>query len=155
MTDTKSDVSGHPSWYVCTVSGEPASKANSRRHVIRHGRSASIKSEKALNYGESFKQKALEQPIDGDVILAVRVWYRSRRPDLDITLIKDLLQGQARRFGGKRVVTFPGFAYFNDRQVKAEFALHSLDKNWPRSHIVVAPLADAEEVVAYMLRGEY
>ena len=31
---------------------------------------------------------------DEKVVLAVKVWYRTKRPDLDISLIQDLLEGK-------------------------------------------------------------
>ena len=71
-------------WYITTVLGETASAKNQRRHVRIGGKSASIKSQKALDYTTGFCMQAREQPLDGDLILCVRVWYRSYRPDLDI-----------------------------------------------------------------------
>jgi hypothetical protein len=109
--------------------GEPASKSNSRRLVRFGGLSRLIKSHKALSYSDSFKQQAKELElagasglISGDVRVTMHIYYASRRPDLDESLILDLLQG---------------VAYMNDRQVKEKHIYWGLDKERPRSEITV------------------
>lgn len=107
------------------ITGEPASKANSRRLVHWRGVSRMIKSEKALTYSESFKRQmcsSQHEPLDGDVAVKIHIWYASRRPDLDESLILDLLQG---------------FAYTNDRQVKQKHIYWGLDKDNPHCKIWV------------------
>lgn len=108
-----------------TIYGEPASKANSRRVVRIGNRVASIKSEKALNYSSMFKQQIPEGivPIEGDVVVNITIYYASRRPDLDESLILDLLQG---------------VTYLNDRQVKEKHIFWGLDKENPRTIIEVS-----------------
>ena len=88
-----------------TIFGEPASKANSRKIVRYGGVSRLIKSSKALNYVDLFKAQIAPawKPLDGDVVVTIDIYYASRRPDLDESLILDLLQGHM---------------YLNDRQVK-------------------------------------
>jgi Holliday junction resolvase RusA-like endonuclease len=107
-----------------TIEGEPASKANSRRRV-RSGKY--IKSEKALNYCDTFNAQAAWitknlVPFDGPVCVSMTIWYRSRRPDLDESLILDLLQGHA---------------YVDDRKVHEKHITWALDRNRPRAEIVV------------------
>ncbi|HAI44573.1 MAG TPA: hypothetical protein DCM40_43970, partial [Maribacter sp.] len=88
------------------IEGEPASKANSRRSVLIGGKPRFIKSKKALNYEKMFKdqiQFCKLNCFEGDVGVEIKIFYASRRPDLDESLILDLMQG---------------FAYENDRQVK-------------------------------------
>ncbi len=87
------------------IFGEPASKANSRRVVHYGGMSRLIKSAKALSYSDVFKQqcKPLATLMTGDLRITLHIYYASRRPDLDESLILDLLQG---------------YVYANDRQVK-------------------------------------
>jgi Holliday junction resolvase RusA-like endonuclease len=108
------------------IFGEPASKANSRKMVYIHGKPMFIKSEKALAYAKAFKQQCVggtSRQIDGDVSVTIRIWYASRRPDLDESLILDLLQG---------------VAYENDRQVKEKHIYWMpVDKANPRCEIVV------------------
>jgi Holliday junction resolvase RusA-like endonuclease len=109
------------------ILGEPASKANSRRQVFIHGKSMFIKSAKALSYCKSFKQQAESQKqmlFSGDVAVTIRIWYASRRPDLDESLILDLLQD---------------IAYSNDRQVKEKHIYWmGVDKLNPRCEIEVS-----------------
>lgn len=112
---------------VQVVYGEPASKANSRKFVTIGGRPRIIKSEKALSYADAFKQQArpLNPLIEGDVRVSMKIWYASRRPDLDESLILDLMQG---------------VFYLNDRQVKEKHIYWGLDKENPRTEIVVEPM---------------
>jgi Holliday junction resolvase RusA-like endonuclease len=109
------------------IFGEPASKANSRRVVRIGGMSRLIKSQKALTYSELFQQQTKrDQPlIHADVRVTMHIWYASRRPDLDESLILDLLQG---------------VAYVNDRQVKEKHIYWHLDPAEPRTEIVVEEL---------------
>lgn len=60
--------------------------------------------------------------MDGDVRVTLHIWYASRRPDLDESLILDLLQG---------------VAYRNDRQVKEKHVFWHLDPHSPRTNILV------------------
>ena len=122
--------------YVTTILGQPYSKANSRRMVVNHGRLRSIKSKKALQYLDSFAiQCRTRTPLfEGDLVVGMRIYYGSLKPDLDESLILDAMQGSV---------------YLNDRQVKAKFILHDLDRENPRSIIVVAPLDMVTDVVSY------
>jgi Holliday junction resolvase RusA-like endonuclease len=109
------------------IFGEPASKANSRRLVSRGSKSLFIKSQKALDYVEMFKQQCPDfyHPFECDVCVEMTIYYASRRPDLDESLILDLLQG---------------VTYLNDRQVKRKVIDWGLDKENPRCLIRVTPL---------------
>jgi Holliday junction resolvase RusA-like endonuclease len=112
------------------IFGEPASKANSRRQVFVKGRSMFIKSAKALTYASAFKLQAenqIPEMLSGDVVVTIRIWYASRRPDLDESLILDLLQD---------------VTYANDRQVKEKHIYWmGVDKLNPRCEIEVRSLA--------------
>ena len=112
-----------------TIFGEPASKANSRKMVYVRGKPMFIKSEKALSYASTFKQQALapDEMLAGDVAVHIKIWYASRRPDLDESLILDLLQG---------------VAYENDRQVKEKHIYWALDKENPRCEIRVEKIRE-------------
>lgn len=109
-----------PSTVEFTVYGEPASKANSRRWTGKFF----IKSEKALNYGKTFTQQCptLDMLMVGDLRITVKIFYKSRRPDLDPSLIFDLMQGKI---------------YVNDRQLKEHHIYWGLDPDNPRSEIKV------------------
>jgi Holliday junction resolvase RusA-like endonuclease len=103
-----------------TILGEPASKSNSRRWTGRR----LIKSIKALNYSDMFKRQCpvLDPLMDGDLRVTMKIWYASRRPDLDASLIFDLMQD---------------CIYKNDRAIKEQHLYWGLDKNNPRAEITV------------------
>lgn len=126
------------------IYGEPASKANSRRAVVIKKRPAFIKSEKALNYQESALQQIPENArlrMSCNVKVTIRIYYASLRPDLDESLILDILQD--RYIGGRkkknRILVQPG-VYKNDRQVKRKFVIHDIDRDNPRAEITVREL---------------
>jgi hypothetical protein len=106
------------------IFGEPASKANSRRVVKFGNMSRLIKSQKALNYSDAFKQQCtpLAKLMSGDIRMTLHIYYASRRPDLDESLILDLLQG---------------VVYLNDRQVKERHVFWGLDKENPRAEMLI------------------
>jgi len=114
-----------------TVFGEPASKANSRKKVIINGKTRFIRSAKALGLSAdwdiqwpkmSHRNTAL---MEGDIRASFWLYYASRRPDLDESIILDLLEGRA---------------YRNDRQVRERHTYWRLDKNQPRSVFLLAPM---------------
>ncbi len=114
------------------VYGEPASKANSRRVVAfkrKDGgtRIGVIKSQKALSYVDAFQMQCpkLKELITADVSVTMTIYYASRRPDLDESVILDAMQG---------------LIYLNDRQVKEKHVYWGLDKERPRAEIIVEVL---------------
>lgn len=111
------------------IFGEPASKANSRRVVKFGNMSRLIKSQKALNYSEAFKQQCtpLRTLMSGDLKVTMWIYYASRRPDLDETLILDLMQG---------------CVYENDRQVKERHTYWGLDPARPRAEIIIEKIPE-------------
>ena len=123
-----------------TIAGEPASKANSRRLVSVRGRPMFIKSKKALAYKKAFELQCPQRKNlytkDQDLIVAMKIFYKTRRPDLDESLILDLLQG---------------FVYENDRQVKMKYIEWGLDKERPRTHIVISTIDNKEKVIETLL----
>jgi len=106
------------------IKGEPASKANSRRVVKFGSMSRLIKSQKALDYSEYFRQQVtpITPLMSGDIRMHITIFYASRRPDLDESLILDLLQG---------------LVYVNDRQVKERHTYWGLDSENPRAEIII------------------
>ena len=120
-----------------TVYGEPASKANSRKMVLIKGRPALIKSQKARDYVTTFEQQCpvLEVPTTEDVVVEMMIYYASRRPDLDESLILDCMQCRV---------------YKNDRQVKQKFIYWGLDKENPRSVIRVRS-CDIKKIPDYLI----
>ena len=73
------------------ILGEPASKANSRKIVRLKGRPISIKSDKARKYVNTFCDQCekLDELFKSDVCVEMLIYYSSRRPDLDESLILD------------------------------------------------------------------
>ena len=111
------------------IFGEPASKANSRRVVRYGGMSRLIKSKKALSYSDVFLQQCPTLPtlMTGDLRITLHIYYASRRPDLDESLILDLLQGRV---------------YGNDRQVKERHCYWGLDTESPRTEMIIEKIAE-------------
>ena len=123
-----------------TIEGEPASKANSRKIVLIGGKPASIKSDKARLYVKMFNAQCpqLDELMEGDLSVHMKIFYASRRPDLDESLILDLMQG---------------FIYKNDRQVKQKHIFWGLDKERPRTIIKVSKItqeADLENTSCFV-----
>ena len=110
-----------------TIEGEPASKANSRKIVTIRGRPVSIKSDKARKYAAGFLHqcKKLDDLFEGDVSVEILIYYATRRPDLDESLILDCMQGNV---------------FINDRQVKQKHIYWGLDRDRPRTVIRVSAL---------------
>tara|TARA_R110000803_G_scaffold107700_1_gene175836 strand:+ start:350 stop:742 length:393 start_codon:yes stop_codon:yes gene_type:complete len=110
-----------------TIEGEPASKSNSRKIVNFGKRMALIKSQKARDYEKIFANQCpvLENLIEKDVTVELIIYYASRRPDLDESVILDCMQGKI---------------YLNDRQVKQKYIHWGLDRERPRTHVRVSAL---------------
>lgn len=133
-----------------TILGEPASKANSRQIVTIAGRPSSIKSKKA----RTFEQDALpqippaaRQRLEGPVRVTLRIWYASERPDLDESIVLDVLQDRWKTVKTKcldgvhreRELLQHG-VYRNDRQVREKHVYHAIDRKNPRVEVMVEPL---------------
>ena len=120
--------------YTLTIHGEPASKANSRQLVLIKGRMVPIKSKKALSYMRAFDQqcRVLDPLMEEDLAIAMKIYYKTRRPDLDESLILDLLQGRV---------------YKNDRAIKLKYVEHGLSKDDPRVTMAIGPLEQSPEVI--------
>ena len=67
--------------------------------------------------------------MTGDLKVTMTIYYASRRPDLDESLILDLMQG---------------LVYENDRQVKERHTYWGLDKENPRAEIIIDQLEKKE-----------
>ena len=107
-----------------TILGEPASKSNSRQLVTIHGKPAFIKSKKARSYLRDFAVQCptLNPLLEGDLAITMTIHYRTKRPDLDESVILDALQGKI---------------YGNDRQIKEKHVFHGIDKANPRVDIAI------------------
>ena len=118
---------GRTQAFTVTILGQPYSKANSRRAVLIKGVTRFIKSDKARAYVEAFAKQCpvLDPMFEGDVHVEAVIYYETRRPDLDESLILDCLQGRV---------------YRNDRQVRSKYIVGRIDREEPRAIITVSPL---------------
>lgn len=133
-----------------TILGEPASKANSRQ-LVTFGRGAKarpalIKSEKAREYEKTALEQippAVRVMLAGPVRVALRIFYASERPDLDESVILDVLQARYSRLeDGERRLVRAG-VYVNDRQVREKHVYHAIDRANPRAEIEIEELVQA------------
>lgn len=136
-----------------TIFGEPASKANSRVLSVvgpkDNSRTILRKGNKALNYERMAQMQipaSARQRLEGPVRVTLRIWYASERPDLDESIVLDVLQDRWTRtkpgnpiVPGRRVLVQRG-VYRNDRQVREKHVFHGIDSKNPRTEVVVEPL---------------
>jgi Holliday junction resolvase RusA-like endonuclease len=120
-----------------TILGEPVSKANGRKLATvgkKDGpkRTLFIKSAKARAYErDASMQIPAQWPlITGPVFVRATLWYASERPDLDESIVLDVIQGRI---------------YVNDRQVREKWIKHGIDRANPRAEITVQPLVAQQE----------
>ncbi|MEI7443283.1 MAG: hypothetical protein WCK28_00195 [Burkholderiales bacterium] len=124
------------------ILGEPASKANQRKIVTIGGKAALIKSQKARDYERDALRQippAARVRLEGPVEVTLRIWYASERPDLDESVVLDVLQDRWSGRGDERQLVQAG-VYRNDRQVRRKVVEHGIDRRNPRTEIRVRPL---------------
>jgi hypothetical protein len=127
------------------ILGEPASKANMRQLVKFGNRPAIIKSKKALNYVSAFSLQCPQMvpPIEKDIAVWMRIYYSSRRPDLDEAVVLDAMQSVVRNVKDPKTkkiierIVVRNNVYKNDRQVKEKHIFWGLDKENPRVEIAI------------------
>lgn len=137
------------------IFGQPASKANSRKIVTIAGRPQIVKSKEAL----AFETAALRQippkarlQLTCPVKVTLRMFYESERPDLDESIVLDVLQS---RFAKQKIpgreeqvrVLIQAGVYVNDRQVREKHVYHAIDKLMPRVEIRVESLSPQETLL--------
>lgn len=131
-----------------TLLGEPASKANSRELATigpeDQRRTILRKSDKALAYERNALQQIpprARQRLEGPVRVTMRIYYASERPDLDESVILDVLQDRYAKdpISGERRLVQSG-VYRNDRQVRSKRIDWDLDRVNPRAEIMVESL---------------
>lgn len=122
-----------------TILGEPHSKANSRQLVYFGSRPAFIKSKPALRFEKAaIPQVPLVTPlIDSPVRITCRIWYASERPDLDPSVILDVMQGRV---------------YTNDRRVRELHCYHGIDRVNPRAEVEVEEIKTGREIIEVCAR---
>ena len=106
------------------IYGEAASKANSRKLVTIKGRPAFIKSDKARGYAADVARQVrpIAPLLEGNLKFTATLFYASRRPDLDPSVLLDALQGRV---------------FKNDRQIRVIHVTHAIDKRNPRAEILI------------------
>ena len=126
-----------------TILGKCASKANSRK-VADVGpadarRRIFIKSKDALQ----FERDALRQIPPGarariavPVRVSIWIFYESERPDLDESLVLDILQDRYKGTGDDRRLIQSGVIR-NDRLVREKHVYHGIDRANPRVEVKV------------------
>jgi hypothetical protein len=132
-----------------TILGEPASKANSRQIVTINDRPSSIKSKKARDYERDALRQippAARLRLAGRVKVTMTIFYASERPDLDESLILDIMQDRYTGKGEARQLVQAG-VYRNDRQVRHRDVRHAIDKRNPRAEIVVESIIEQQELL--------
>ena len=107
-----------------TALGEPASKSNQRRFVMHHKTPRFIKSAKALSFVQAFQLQCpkVDPLLEEDLSVTMTIYYASRRPDLDESVVLDAMQN---------------FIYKNDRQVREKHIYWGLDKTNPRVEVEI------------------
>jgi hypothetical protein len=104
------------------------------------------KSDKALAFERSaFLQIPAEcrRWLTGPVRVTMRIFYASERPDLDESVLLDVLQDRYRTLKTKgrtvRELVCAG-VYRNDRQVREKHIYHGIDRANPCAEIVIEPM---------------
>ncbi len=133
-----------------TILGEPSSKSNSRIPRVVTSKASGkqyakfIKSKKANLYQDSAILQIpahAKQMLEGPVFVALRIFYASERPDLDESVVLDVLQAKLGPVvkGKPREIIRDG-VYLNDRQVRKKLVEHFIDRANPRTEITVEPM---------------
>jgi Holliday junction resolvase RusA-like endonuclease len=145
------------------IRGEPASKANSREIVTHRFRNTetgqlkvrpmSIKSDKARRYErDALRQipSVARQRLTGPVRVTLRIFYATERPDLDESIVLDVLQDKwktVKRADHDERMLLQNGCYRNDRQVREKHIFHGIDPLNPRAEVMIEPLTAQQGVL--------
>lgn len=143
-----------------TIFGEAASKANSRELVTvgpkDDRRTLFRKSDKALTYEENALKQIPPKArvrLTARVKVTLRIFYSSERPDLDESIVLDVMQDRWRRPKRgpdnkpvPRVLVQAG-VYCNDRQVKEKHVYWGIDKLMPRTEVLIEAISPVDGVL--------
>ncbi|HSW83478.1 MAG TPA: hypothetical protein VLH12_08390 [Usitatibacter sp.] len=143
-----------------TILGEPASKAN-RRQLVTFGRGeekrpALIKSKKALGYERDAQRQiphSARVMFTGPLRVTLHIYYASERPDLDESVVLDVLQARYGKGGKKGGDLIRAGVYVNDRQVREKHVYQHVDKSNPRTEIEVEEI-EVEEIESTLFTPE-
>lgn len=141
------------------IYGEPVSKANSRELALigpkDKRRMLFRKSDKGLEYEKSALRQIPPKcrlQLTCPVKVTLRLFYATERPDLDESIVLDVLQS---RFEKVKIpgrdepakVLIQAGVYLNDRQVREKHVYHGVDKLMPRAEIRVEKLDPQETLL--------
>lgn len=138
-----------------TILGQAASKANSRK-IADVGppdarRRIFIKSKEALEFERDALRQippAARQRIDVPVRVSLRMFYATERPDLDESLVLDILQDRYaprdKRTGERRLIQ--AGVIRNDRLVREKHVYHGIDRGNPRVEVEIEPLQPRAQI---------
>lgn len=131
-----------------TILGQACSKANSREIVTRRiagtdkTRPSVIKSVAAIEFENSAMLQIpahAKQMLEGNLRVTMTIYYLTHLPDLDESIVLDVLQARYTGKGKDRRLSRKG-VYINDRQVREKHIYHGIDKRNPRVEVTVEPI---------------
>jgi Holliday junction resolvase RusA-like endonuclease len=140
-----------------TILGQPASKANSRRFVKFGERMASVKSKEALTYEkDALRQipRSARQRLEGPVKVTLRIFYATERPDLDESIVLDVLQDRYKKVEGTTRLLIQDGVYRNDRQVREKHVFHGIDRANPRTEIEIETMVEQQAALELKPKNE-
>lgn len=112
---------------VLTIYGVLASGKNSRIITrTKAGRMMSIKSERAQGFRNDFLKQIpywAKKGLEGDIALTARIYYPSRRSDLDDTLLCDLIQEAGIILNDRQIKEKHLYGYVDPKNPRVEFAV--------------------------------
>ncbi len=150
------------------IRGEPASKANSRELVTHRWRDEEdrprsrpmfIKSGKARDFEHDAQLQipaVARVELLGPVRVTMHIFYASERPDLDESVILDVMQSRycrVHRNGREERECVRRGVYLNDRQVYEKHIYKAFDRLYPRAEILVEPLTPEQTALAFATPG--
>lgn len=116
------------------INGELCSKSNSRR-IVKMGKfTRVIKSQKALDYEYTSNlqiksQLGVHRTFMGPICAEFHVYYASRRPDLDISLLQDVLEHAGVYKNDRQIVEIHSFKYLDTKNPRVIARISELDEN--------------------------
>jgi len=137
-----------------TIRGQMVSMKNSRDIVMFGKRPGVKKSDKALAYEKAALLQIpaeAKQMLTGPLIVTMRIYYASERPDLDGALLLDIMAAKYGKSKGKLQKIAPGQwaygegarrlerrgVYENDRQCRELHFYHFIDVANPRTEVEI------------------
>lgn len=126
------------------IKGQTYSKSNSRIFAYNNGTPRMFKNPTVAKYVEDARLQIKTQlkehhAFTGPIKIESTIYYQSRRSDLDISLVQDILEQKIDK--KYKVVIFEG-VYKNDRQVEEIHLIRKIDKENPRVEVIITELSE-------------